>query len=322
MEWIEGSRGLRFAPYGIAFVQEPVVGSSSTVDLSKPFSIRLEIRPRDEPRDSIPRILSAYDNDGQEFFFVGQWKTNLVIWILTESGPSSGRYRETETAGLRKDASRKYFLRFTDSGLTILDGGALLETAPEIRPSLIKRHRGTRLVLGNSPSGQDPWTGEITSLSILPMALSPQERVPLGPEPAIRYRFTEGRGTICRNEGSPGHDLVIPTRFRAPFKGVLAPTWKLERWNLEFWEDVVVNVFGFVPFGFVLFAWIRKSRPTAGFTAGFVAVCLGGIVSLVIELLQVYLPSRDSSLTDVITNVLGTWLGVMLCVGFSRVRSR
>ena len=42
------------------------------------------------------------------------------------------------------------------------------------------------------------------------------------------------------------------------------------------------------------------------------ALLLGAGISLFIELLQVYLPTRDSSLTDVITNVLGTYIGARL----------
>jgi glycopeptide antibiotics resistance protein len=49
-----------------------------------------------------------------------------------------------------------------------------------------------------------------------------------------------------------------------------------------------------------------RSRPA------FLAVFLGALFSLVIELLQFYVPIRSSNVSDIITNSFGTFLGVLL----------
>ena len=46
--------------------------------------------------------------------------------------------------------------------------------------------------------------------------------------------------------------------------------------------------------------------------AYWIAILLGFCLSLAIELTQAYLPMRDSSLLDVISNTLGTVAGILL----------
>ena len=83
-------------------------------------------------------------------------------------------------------------------------------------------------------------------------------------------------------------------------------------------KSVLINIAGFIPLGFFSNAYlssIRKLRRAALFT-----ILLGCVATLTIETLHPYLPTRDSGMTDLITNTLGTCLGgAMYRVGAVRM---
>jgi VanZ family protein len=75
--------------------------------------------------------------------------------------------------------------------------------------------------------------------------------------------------------------------------------------------DFFLNVLLFVPFGFGLCAQARK-RGSRRWTSLLVALAVGAGVSYVVEFLQLYIPSRDSGWTDVISNTTGSVAGFFL----------
>lgn len=313
VHWIGGEHGLRFDPYGIVCSKEPLFGPRGPVDLALPFTIRMEVRPREEPSDSLPRILSAYDEHGRELFFLGQWRFELILRILQDERLFHLRYRETGADGLHKDVTRSIVVRSDSNALTLFVDGVPAQTSPGVDFSLLSDKRVPAwIILGNSPSGENPWRGDLRSLSFYPEALSPGDIESRRTHPVIHYGFSEGTGAICRGSADSRYDLVIPSVFQAPRKGILVPPWREQKYDRSFWKDVFVNILGFIPFGFAVYAWLRKNVERKSAAAMIIAILLGAGISLFIELLQVYLPTRDSSLTDVINNVLGTYIGARL----------
>jgi hypothetical protein len=69
-------------------------------------------------------------------------------------------------------------------------------------------------------------------------------------------------------------------------------------------EDAVLNVLLFIPFGFGL-----RLRGTSRWRAWAVTIA----VTATVELLQIYIPGRDSTLGDVIMNSIGGITGILLC---------
>ena len=76
------------------------------------------------------------------------------------------------------------------------------------------------------------------------------------------------------------------------------------------WFDVVANVMGYVPLGFLLaLAFMRSGR---GRRAVLWATVLVALLSLLLETLQGFLPMRVPSNVDWALNVAGGWLGACL----------
>lgn len=76
----------------------------------------------------------------------------------------------------------------------------------------------------------------------------------------------------------------------------------------SYWGAVVKNIIGFVPFGLCFCACLSAHKVRR---AALATVTLGALTSLTIEVLQAYLPTRDSGMTDIITNTLGTYAGAV-----------
>lgn len=92
-------------------------------------------------------------------------------------------------------------------------------------------------------------------------------------------------------------ELVRPTRFEwsllGPWGG--APNW----------ADLALNVVLFVPLGFL------AMRLAAGRWAPWRVALLGACAALAIESLQLFIPGRFSTLSDVAANAVGAWVGAL-----------
>jgi VanZ like family len=113
--------------------------------------------------------------------------------------------------------------------------------------------------------------------------------------------------------GGMGMGLTFPFEFRAT-QGELGPahallqTW-FTRWSMT---DFIANVILFLPFGF--FAAGAFPARIGMFGQWLLAVLMGAAFSTACETIQYYEPARVTSLSDVVSNSLGTALGAAVGV--------
>jgi hypothetical protein len=180
-------------------------------------------------------------------------------------------------------------------------------------------------VLGNSPRGKNGWHGEIKRLTIYDRVLLPKEimmhskasiKKGIGvltqtPGCVVAYPLDEGEGDIARSIMGAASPFYIPVTLTAldPF----SVGWSFK--NMRFYgfnqSDFLKNIAFFVPFG-ALFATIIRKRYAVGYVSALVIVTLsGGVISCLIEGVQLLLPSRSTGIADIVGNLLGSGLGVL-----------
>lgn len=108
--------------------------------------------------------------------------------------------------------------------------------------------------------------------------------------------------------------IVYATLY--PWTGWRAPTvtpWAflLEGWPRYWtWLDLGLNVAGYIPLGFLAALRFARGRPGVG--AALAATALAALLSLGLETLQALLPSRISTVSDLVANSAGGGAGAVL----------
>jgi VanZ family protein len=210
-----------------------------------------------------------------------------------------------------------------ENGTAIYVDGVLVKKSPNFR--LSSEDLTGQFIVGNAPSTRNNWSGRIKGLVWYDRELAASEASQhfagwtKSKQPDLAetehvvasYLFNEGKGNVVHNQVDSETNLLIPKRYFVIDEQFLErPSSEFHsRWS--YWEDVGINIVGFIPFGFFFSAYfsaIGKIKRTIWST-----IALGFAVSLAIEVLQAFLPTRDSGMTDLITNTFGTALGAILC---------
>ena len=256
-------------------------------------------------------------------FSVHQKSDGLVVHQHNEDSRGTSRTAWLPVDGVFREKRAVFVTIALGSRETLVYVDGVLVKGSSILGASTKNLTG-RLVVANSPSASDSWPGQILGLAIYDRQLTPaqvaqhyeswtKKRRPVLAQDegqVALYLFNERAGDIVHNQLDPLTDLTIPKRYFVLHSAFLAPPWREYHANWNYWEDFGVNVVGFIPMGFCVVAYLSSVSVTE--KAAAITVVLGLVTSLTIEILQAFLPTRASGMTDLITNTLGTAIGVML----------
>jgi VanZ like family/Concanavalin A-like lectin/glucanases superfamily len=321
VNWLMKTNGLRFGRYGTALSSKALAGLRSQYE--EPCSIEIWLRPYRSYDTNT--VLAFYRPGNTRQFSLHQSEADLALQLGFPN-----EHSQAKTAGVVRvdDLFRKKELLLVaiasgGEGTRIYVNGALAKNIPNFRLSIMDCTG--QLVLGTSPVVNDTWSGELRGLAIYRQELSPTQvsrhfetwvtegRPELGQNehvPAL-YVFDEHQGGTVHDRSGSGIDLHIPEQYQILSEKLLEPPWREFYPAWSYWKNVGINIGGFIPLGFCFCAYLNTSTKLMSRPA-LTTIILGAATSLTIELLQAFLPTRDSGMTDLITNTLGTGLGAAL----------
>ena len=339
VDWLKQENGIHFRNRGIVYGPAKNLDQIPKLGKNESISIELWLIPDSDDRKR-SYIFCMYDESHPEIFSISQAKSLLNI----------SKYKIPDTNCLNHDwrwlnktfvKGQRRFLTITsdrDSTTIYLDGKKA-KTFQDYSLTLNREQNPEyQVVIGNDPSGLKPWTGELLGLAIYNQALSPEQAsehfekwksesaLSLLKEKDIiaLYPMDEQGGKTIHNVVSDRYNLLIPDKFKILKKNFLQLSCNALKLDSSTLRDVAINILGFIPLGYFLFVYIFsiQTLKTPSWRLIILAI-LGGIaLSFIIEILQAYLPTRNSSLSDLIFNTFGTGLGIILAFIFITLKTR
>ena len=297
-----------FTPPSTAYTEHP---PAKLVGL-RDWTIVLDLKTL--PPLRFGRILS-YSRDEHDFNLnIDQFWDDVIIRIRTGK---DGRSREIGIAKAADPASeRKVSLAVEYDGQTIsiyLDGQRkALQRIGSIDYS--SWDSSFPLVLGSQTDGENGWRGVIYRLAVVGRAVRPDElqNIPTKIPVILLYSFDEHTGLVTRDRSAVNQTSISWPELFIPYARTIlqSPRDYWPKYGRPSPSDIIANVLIYLPIGYLLASWLRRrGKPWFGIASPI----LGGFgLSLTVEIVQAYLPSRYSSTVDVITNTIGTIIGVYL----------
>ena len=337
VHWVAMSNGIEFRQKGQVLSHSSTENLCSRLLAGTGFSLEVWITSQNDAQSGPARIVSYSLNPSLRNFTLGQSGENLVVRLRTTNTDLNGVMPHLIVDNVFGAPTLQHIVVTYDfSEQRVYINGTI--QARENIPSgkFTNWDLSCYLALGNEATGDRSWLGKIFFLAIYNRALTEKEihqnyhagwlsesssKKKTSPSEGLvaRYLFEERHGDRIgdSSETKTPLDLYIPSAIQTYDKSYLAFSYQLFSSKSNLFGDVILNIFIFIPAGFLFHATLRSRREASLKTAAFVFI-MGALFTFSIESLQYFSPTRHSSLVDIINNIAGTGIGIAIDIFYVR----
>lgn len=344
VRWLVAQDGIQFYKQGLSTRRASggVIYSDAPLDVRtgshrfEPSTIEIYVESHAEGDRGLAHIASFHDGYPRSPLVIGQWKSYLIIRSRDNHNDARDTYREIDLKHGLSTNQKKLITIASGSERTEIYVNGELARSYDIRSLIGVEHFCGYLNLGNSSIGQNAWVGNLYGLALYDKLLTSEQirqhymswankpvdmPTVIEPEPLLLYTFAERTGASVRNQVDNANHLTIRPLFKALKREVVVRFWREMAWKKWFVADILVNIFGFVPFACCLLMFLAANRHISPRRAAFLTVLAGAILSLIIEISQMGLPTRSPSSLDLLCNTASAALGILALRIVARIKA-
>jgi hypothetical protein len=319
-------QGIKFGKIGIAFTEAFLEPFSKNISELSEFSFEISLKPQGHHEGIFSFIIALHDGEDSEQLLMGQWRTHIILMNADHYNYKRQMKRISfETATL---PSEEFFITVTTGkgGTKLYIDGQLLLQKNDLTLKIPNGGTRTRLIIGNSAYGRNFWKGKVYGLAFYQYKLTSHQvkihhdqwskyknfSFAKKENPYLLYLFNETNiSTVVDRSGHNNH-LNIPSRMRILKKRFLRQPTGILNFNSVPIKDIILNLIGFIPFGIILTASLIRMDGFIGKHGQLMTVVFGLLLSLTIEIIQSWMPTRYSSILDLVLNTSGTLAGATI----------
>ena len=309
---------------GMVFTPNPLACRMQSDCKAGALTIKLELTAENELSPCLKRIMEVLRPNGSKAFYIGQWKSSLIVRSFNIPLAKGKPYQEIGAGEiLTQGRNSSVVIISGPQGTDISFDGKPLKKYPGVR--LLHQNEtleGHKLYLGNSSDLSCPWSGSILGIAIhgkdwTSGEMTEEWQTASGnlalcgdwPAAVACYRFDGLTGETIADLSGSANNLRIPIHLVFDKQSLGLPDSQSISTS-----DVALNLIGFVPFGFLVCLRLLTTGRLLPPSCLLFAIGAGFAASLFIEVTQVWLPGRDSSLLDLTANTMGSTIGAAMAI--------